>query len=333
MDKRIREILYFFSNLGDPKIKRKIYVFSACILISAFIWVMIKLSKEYTTEIKYPIVYQEVPHDKVLVKASDSILSLKIETKGFRLFFLRNIRIPHPLYINVSESLYKIQGSKNRYFLPISEFGRDLNRQLNSKTTLLSIEPDTLFVRIKDVESKKVPVKAQYSIELPNQYKPYGPINVKPDSIIVSGLDNYLDTLEFVSTKPFVVKKIEKEQYDIPVANAYKKHGLHLSKDKFTVHIDIEKYTEEQRILPLYVFNEPDTIEVKTFPSEVEVSYLLAIKDYNKIANSDFKAFVDYNDITNDKNTLRVKLDEYPDQVDINNISPKRVEFIIIRND
>lgn len=294
---------------------------------------MIKLSKEYTTEIKYPFVYQKLPHDKVLVDASDSILRLKIETKGFRIFFLRNIRIPHPLYINVSESLYKIPGSKNRYFLPISKFGRDLNRQLNSKTTLLSIEPDTLFVRIKDVESKRVPVRPQYTMDLPSQYKPYGPVNVKPDSITVSGLDNYLDTLEFVFTKPFVIKKNDKEHYDIPVANAYKKHGLHLSKDKFTVHIDIEKFTEEQRTLPLYVFNQPDTIQVKTFPSEVEVSYLLAIKDYNKIANSDFKAFVDYDDITNDKNTLRVKLDEYPDQVEVNNISPGKVEFIIIRND
>ncbi len=333
MNKRVREILYFFSNLGDPKIKQKIYVFSACVFISAFIWVMIKLSKEYTTEIKYPIVYQKVPHDKVLVKTSDSLLRLKIETKGFRLFFLRNIRIPHPLYIDASESLYKVPGSRNRYFLPISEFGRDLNRQLNSKTKLLSVEPDTLFVQIKEVESKKIPVKPQYTIELPTQYKPYGQVKVKPDSIIVSGLDMYLDTLEAVYTKAFKIKEVDKDKYSISIANAYKKQGIHLSKDEFTVHFDIEKFTEEQRTLPLYVYNQPDTIQVKTFPSEVEISYLLAIKDYNKIAGSDFKAYVDYSDIKSDKNTLRVKLDEYPDQVEINNISPEKVEFIIIKND
>lgn len=308
-------------------------MFSACIFISAFIWIMIKLSKEYTTEIKYPIIYKQVPHDKVLIETSDSLLKLKIETKGFRLFFLRNIRVPRPLYINVSKSLYKVPRSKNRYYLPISKFGSDLNRQLNSKTTLLSVDPDTLFVRIKDVESKKVPVKAQYTIELPTQYKPYGRVKVKPDSITVSGLDIFLDTLESVFTKPFKIKDIEKEKYEIPIASAYQVSGLHLSKDEFIVHFDIEKFTEEQRKIPLYVHNQPDNIQVKTFPREVEVSYLLAIKDYNKIANSGFKAYVDYNDIKSDKNTLRVKLDEYPNQVEVNNLSPEKVEFILIKND
>jgi YbbR domain-containing protein len=246
---------------------------------------------------------------------------------------LKNIRIPHPLYINVRESLYKVPGSEYRYYLPISKFGLDLNRQLNSKTTLLSVQPDTLFLQIKEVESKKVPVRPRFTIELPSQYKPYGQVKVKPDSITVSGLDMYLDTLEFVATQPFKVKDVEKSKYNVPIAAAYKTQGMHISDDEFTVHFDIEKFTEEQRTLPLYVYNQPDTIQVKTFPSEVEISYLLAIKDYNKIAGSDFKAYIDYTDIKSEKNTLRVKLDEYPDQVEVNNISPEKVEFIIIKND
>src|SRR3989339_152575 len=98
-------------NRGGQKFRNQLYVFLMCLLVSVFLWVLVKLSREYYYTIDYRINYTQVPSAYKLTYASDTVLTLFLRIQGYDFFTDRFLRTTsHSYDLDLSEIKVKSKG-------------------------------------------------------------------------------------------------------------------------------------------------------------------------------------------------------------------------------
>ena len=105
---------------------------------------------------------------------------------------------------------------------------------------------------------------------------------------------------------------------------------MSFSQDYVQLEVAVEEFTEGKQTVPISLTNVPDSVQLKIFPREVTLSYLVSLSDYKNIAESDFIVQCDYRQlIAQNSDRLKIKLIKYPDQIELLHINPSRVEYIL----
>ncbi len=92
--------------------------------------------------------------------------------------------------------------------LSLPETSRDMLSEELDQVKILNISPDTLFFRLTDIVTKKVPVMPALKMHerfYQKQFTQNGDISISPDSITISGPDNVVNynTFHFIPN-PFL---------------------------------------------------------------------------------------------------------------------------------
>lgn len=333
MQKSIKYIFRMVLFFGNPKNKKRLSVFIVSILLSIFLWFILKLSKTYETQIVYPLKFSELEQNKIINANNDSNLVITIQTTGFKLLTLKYMNVLTPVEIDVSKGLTKCPNKANTYFFITEPLQERIETQFEKRLEIIDIYPDSLFFEIKNLRTKKVPIKFNHSIEIGNQYQIYDNFTLTPDSILISGDKRTLDTVKFIETETIIIDNPEIKEVKANIASKHFKQQLKFQTKPILVRFSIEKFTENTLQLPVKVVNAPQNLFVKCFPESVTVRFLLAIKDFSLIKSDAFTVEVDYKSIEPDQNTLKPVIMSFPDKVRIQSMEPELVEFIILRND
>ena len=151
-------------------------------------------------------------------------------------------------------------------------------------------------------------------------------IKTTPDSILVSGPSTCIDTLQYISTIPIELKKLHKNtsfQLDLVT-----QPNLSLQTTSIKVELEIEQYTETKRTCPIIVTNAPDSLNIRLFPSQVQISYAVGLSQYDQIKDQDFVFSVEFP--KNSETTyLEVKATKIPSCIQNLSYSPKKIEYIL----
>jgi hypothetical protein len=67
------------------KSNNKLRVFLLFLLFSFLFWTLIKLSKEYISEVEFGVVYTDVPQNKLIQNEPVDKVKLTLKTTGFKL--------------------------------------------------------------------------------------------------------------------------------------------------------------------------------------------------------------------------------------------------------
>ncbi len=316
---------------GKNEFRKKALLFSFFLLLSVIFWLMNALSKSYSSEIQYPIRYRNFPGDKVLIGEMPGNLSIRVYAHGYTLLRHRLSARYIPINFNVqSFSLNRLRLEDSSLYFIETRFAREyISKQLNSEFEILDIKPDTLFFPFTDIVTKKVDVKLS-SVFMPDkQFVFRGKPEIIPDSVRVSGPEYLVDTLEsiFTSGQDQILIDADKE---IQIRLKDIKH-LSTETDEVTVRFRVEKFTEKTLKVPLDVLNLPDSLTLRLFPSNVEVSCQVGLSNFEKLQPGMFKASVDFGHIDQGQSRLNVSLDSYPEFVKSTKFSPRTVEYLIIR--
>jgi hypothetical protein len=333
--KYIRVFLNFLDQLPEKiaifrkKYQQKIFLFLFFVVLSTIFWFIRSLSEVYEAEILYPVKYGDIPENKVLVNEPPDRLKLKVRAVGRAIlshkysFFLR------PLRFNVSSYTINTIGTDSCYVL--TKIAREALSQELGNLTILDISPDTLFFRFTEMVTKKVGIKhniANYPDIFARQYMLNGNLSFIPDSIIVSGPYNIIDTLKNVYTEPLSLNNLNDS---LERSCALKKiDQVTFSRKKVRLLIPVDKYTEQSYLINIKHLNVPDSIVIKTFPSSVRITYTITLSYYNKLEPGMLEPYVDYNNIESGMSSkLKVMLDNVPDFVHSLTLYPSSVEFLI----
>lgn len=184
-----------------------------------------------------------------------------------------------------------------------------------------------MYFDFADRVFKKVPVVSRVNPKPATQYMVHGQIKLVPDSITISGANPIIDTIDFVFTKSQdlvdLVSKYEDKVKLVKIRN------VNFSENEVEVSINIEKFTEGTQKLKINLINVPDSVELRTFPNSVAVTYFVALSDYEKVLPQLFEVVVDYSDTEKQKSTLDVKITNQPSYIKSLRYNPKSVEYII----
>ena len=139
----------FIENARKPRGQRfrnQLYVFLVCLVISVFIWSLVRLSKEYIYTVSYNVRYTNTPSNLKLVSTSDTAIRLNIKVQGFDFFSDRFfMRKSHLIEISLQHvKLIKLDKFTTGYLLT-SRIGKEISDQLIYPLEIYSYSPDTLF--------------------------------------------------------------------------------------------------------------------------------------------------------------------------------------------
>ena len=316
----------------SPKRKSRynIYVFLICLFFSTLIWFFIQLSKDYELELAVGIDYINVPKDKFIVKA-DTAIDIKIKVNGFKLL-LGKIPKKQRIKVNLADvSFKKVSNTQMTGSVEIKNFIQNL---ITSKIPFIekieAISPEKISLDLDNAFIKKVPVKAVYSYALDKQYFIYGAIRIQPDSVLVSGQKSNVEKIRYIETDSMAFGNL-KEPFESSLK--LKSEGIfsyNLSQKNVKINIPVEKFTEMELNVPIYIPEYKTVKHIKIFPENARLTVMVALKDYHNISAGMFKVVVDTVDM-NKKTTLPLILDEAPQYVKVNKISPEMVEYINIK--
>jgi YbbR domain-containing protein len=192
----------------------------------------------------------------------------------------------------------------------------------------MSIRPDTLFFSFDRIISKSVPVIPDIEVLTARQYSVKGSIQIKPDSVILTGPKHIIDTIAGVKTRFRRLSGVDETVSKSFFLKTSKEYSTSTKKVQLT--IPVEQFTEAELRVPIKILNCPDSIDVKIFPDEVTIKCQVAVTDYSQFRQRPFEVILDLNKAdlySSDK--IPVEIPNVPPFVNSLRVSPSEVDFLI----
>lgn len=317
----------YFKN-RNIRIDRNILSYTICVIIAAILWFLNALNKEYTSEISYPVRYTDLPKGKYLVSELPSDITLEVKAKGFTLvgYRISTSFLPINLDINSYSNYMLEKDNILEYTLKLSTIKDRINNQLNSDIKLLNIKPEEIYFKFSHAVTKMIPVKPIVDYSLKKQYILKDEITAVPDSILVSGPASMMDTLSYIPTQIWKAGEISKNlsrtiDLDFPP-------NFSAEEKSVKINIELERFTEAKRNIPISVWNLPDSLNIKLFPNTVDISYEIGLSRYDKVTDKDFEFIVNYSQTPN-SSYLPVEIVKIPSFIKNLSYTPQKVEYIL----
>lgn len=318
---------YISRKFKSVKIKRDALVFIVFLLISSLFWLLNALSETYSATFTIPIKYINIPEDEAIVEKSHEKLTLKVRGGGYTI--LRQKVSNTISSITIDASKLSRTNDEGRAFLLLYLQRENIQKQLYIGLEHESIEPDTLFVSICKMKRKNVMIRPNGNIKPDQQFLVSGPVLFTPDSVEVFGSVNIVDTMTYIQTEYFVFDKVRDPV--ICEISLNEPNDISLSTKKVQMKIPIELFSEKSVLVPITAIGLDDSLIIKTFPSEIIITYQAGLSRFEHINPSDFRAIVETEQILEGERPvrLRVKIDKTPEYLHSYNYSPYFVEYLL----
>lgn len=310
---------------------KRIVVFLFFVFISSLFWFLNQLEATYETNISYPVRFENFPKNKVIVGEMPENFTVRVKARGFKILEYKISNTFLPYVIDVSKLTLRFHSSEktSKFFTLTRMLEDNIDSQMGADFQVLSIKPDTLFFEFTKVVTKKVPVYSTIKAETEPQFMIKGNVIFDPDSVLISGAKQNIDTIHQVLTEEIKIGKLNKDFTDevdiMPIKN------VDISSTSASVLIRVEKFTEGSQIVEIKTLNVPDSLILRVFPNETTVSYHVGLTDYEKVIPQLFDIIVDYDDIKSQPQKLNLKINNYPDYLQSVRVFPTSVEYIIER--
>jgi len=325
MNKNINKIPQYF-RIEKIRNDKRIVVYLVCVLIATALWFLNALSKDYSTTISYPVKYVNPPSHQFLSNVPPSKLDMKVDAHGFTLLRHKLSLSFSPIVLNLSNITKDITPTNGIYQIQSSGLLRRIRSQVSNEITIVEIQPEFIPIVLDSLKTKTVPVKTNFNLEFKPQYNLQKPIQLTPRQVKITGPSAIIDTIQSLKLDKLSLKELDQNMAtNVKVLYPDK---TEVSPEKVLVTIEVEKYTEKDIKIPILIKNKPDGISVKLFPSEVKVTCLVGLSEFENVTSNDFSAIVDYKDISNDTKNLSLKIEQKSSFIQVVRYSPESVEYL-----
>lgn len=311
---------------AEPKNKRSVLTFLVFLVISTALWLLIKLSNDYSTQTTFSLQLEEVPADK-WISSPELAVKMSLNTDGFHTLRCKMIREPKRVVtIPLNEVPYR-QETGNTYSFSSQYVAERIADFLGIGTSDVVMNDDKVYFNMDMLKSKVVPIAFQSDIKTQRQYDVYGIPTIDPSTITIFGPQEVIDTVK--SVKTVKVSKVNVNQgFHETVGLDLLGGTIRSNVKEVTVEVNVEKFTEKDIEVPIKVSG---GLRVRFFPETMKVKCLVAIKDYASIVPEDFSVAVDRQQLENLQPLLDVRLASWPQYVQVLSTSPDKVEYLIVQ--
>jgi YbbR-like protein len=313
------------SNLSITN-KRKVKVFLFILILTSIIWLLIELSKSYTSSAIFTVEYKNIPSEKLLQSKPISEINITLKAPGFSL--LKYKLKKHNLAINLKSV---VKRGTTYYLLPNQQISY-FNAQLASETEVMGVLNDTIFVELGNNKSKKVPIYLSSNIKFKLGYNLTKDIKIIPDSVLITGSEKFVDSIKELSTEILELSDVYKDiNAQLGLILPSKDINIILSTTRVKINGEVDKFTEGSFTIPVALINKPEGVKINTFPKQIEVIYQAGLSNFNKITKNSFLVVYDYEQYKNDTllKYLTPVIKQKSEFISSMKIKPSQIEFLI----
>ena len=312
---------YIESKSSGSPMTKTVLNYLIFVFISFMFWAFLSLNNNIQHDIEIPIKINEIPDSSTIITSMPTHVSVNVKDKGISLLKFLVGKTP---VLNLKFKDYALQ--EGVFFISNTELRRKIRGLFDNSTTIQGISIENINIKYTNLPGKKVPIRLDLDIKPNIQYVIYGSVEQDVDSAIVFADRNALAEIDEVYTYRVVEQNLKdtllRTVAIAPIQN------VKIEPERIQLTIPVEPLISKKLNIPIQVKNMPEGMNVITFPSVVEVSFLVPFSMYRK--NIPMAAVVDFNDIKRTKsNKVNVKIEESPALYNNISLGQDSVEFII----
>ena len=292
-----------FHILGKKFRSRDFKIFLLFLLLSVLMWSAEKLRQQYRVNIPFEIESVNVPESYVVPGREVDKVNVTIEGSGFSIL-LSSFR-SNTVTVPVSGlGRLQIGGETWAVFLPRRK--HDFQEVMPEGIRFVEVSTDTILIPLLKVRQKLLPVRVRQEVMLSPQHQMSSPVVVSPDSILVKGTNNVMDTLSCIYTEdlePLLISDTTKFEARLVMPSNT------LSNDKVvSVTYNVEPYTEKNLSVGIRCINVPRNYEATLFPPAVRMTFRVGLSRFEEAEKVMFDVVADFKGIHPGDGKTQVKL-------------------------
>jgi hypothetical protein len=318
---------WILQNLSKMDLK----VYFVFLIITSGMWLIMKLSDNYNRYVEVEITIVDIPKGQVLLSKSDTVIKVFVSAEGYKLLSITNM-MSNEVYIPYNN--FDFDRNSNKLIIGTIKSKRLknlINKQLGIKVTEKSIEPDSISITLDKLRSISLPIKFDADLETTLGFRQYGQPVFNPQNVLVTGPASLVDTIQFINTKRMKFKDLN-NSFSKEMILVSPSPLIHLSKNKSLVNVEIVEFVEGEIEVPVQVKTNIPNIKIKTFPSQIKITYQVAMPDYKNIHDSLFLVSVTIDSIAVlQHKKLIPSIIKMPKGIENLRIEPNKLDFIILK--
>ncbi len=266
--------------------------FALCLLLAFSIWLIHNLTLDYSD---FLTVQMTVRCDNIeghAVRSANSCdVVARCRTSGYNI--IRHARAFRRSSVEVPMDRQSLtHKSGESFYITRKELNEAAHLLYGEKVNVEYFLSDTLYFRFPYETHKRVPVFPVRSLSFAPQYMSLDDLNVEPDSVTVYGEPYHLENVDRIFTETIKLQNLKASAAG--VARLEKVKGVRLSENEVHYSIDVMRYVEVIRDVPIDVINVPDDKELMIYPSKAEVIFRCVFPLVSDVSLAEF--YIDYND-------------------------------------
>ena len=309
----------------EKKDKTKLLTFLIFLLISTALWFLIKLTKDYSSQTVFTVIYSEVPVNK-WVSTPEQQVKCSFVADGFATLRHNLVREHRRIVeIPLDEVPYRLEGGVT-YSYSSQYVAERIAGWLGIPASNITMSEDKQYFNMEELQSKEVPVLVPLDVYTQRQYDVYDVPKVTPALVTVYGPKNVLDTMTAVYTETLHAANVS-ENIVRTLGIDYYNGAVRAEEKTAEVLVEVEQYTETDIEVPVKV---TDSLNLRFFPETMTVKCMVPIKDYAGITGTSFQVLADTAQLHRRLPLLNIELVQVPDHVHVLKTEPDQVEYLII---
>jgi hypothetical protein len=300
---------------------QRVYVFFFCFFIAALFWLLLVLTKEYTSTVQVKVMYSDFPSGLIQANRLPEKFVINIKASGYNLISMNK---DNELNIDVASLIEAKQGVQK---ISARVLIHDLAQQMGNDVSIISILPDSLEFALNYSTSVRLAVKPNLDVSFDRQYDSVS-LHVSPDSVTATMPASYKGNIRNIETEKIKAQALRgslKKKVKL-----FAPEGISLDTSEAEVFLEVEKFTEGTMQVPVYLVNVPSGFSVKIYPDVVTVKYLVSLSHYADIKPEMFHITVDASGAPSDTDEkLDVDVVGIPSGVRSVACQPLQVDFIL----
>ncbi len=300
----------------------KEFLFFLFFVFIAFVfWLLNALNYDLEDNVAVKVDVKGVPGDIMFITPQVQTVDVRIRDKGTKLInYIFRVRD-----LSLDIDFDEIDNKDGRAAI----LTRDLLAARGSfpqTTSVVSVQPDTLFFEYTNSKAIKLPVKLN-SMVRPDIYHYVKSVSIVPDSVTVYLPQRNTTPYDCVETLLIPQQSIGDST---TIAVGLKEiPGAKLIPEEVSVSYEVDVYVDKVLQLPVTAVNFPYGVELKTFPTKVDVAFQIGSDDMRRLRDKDFGAVIDYKTLDLKSEKADVTLQYVPDYVRNARLLQTQVDYLL----
>lgn len=298
---------------------RNVIVFSVFLLIASFLWCVIALNDEGQADFRMPVRMIHVPDSVTVVSAVPQYVSVGVNARGSQLL---KYSWSKPPFFDIDFRAFR-DGS----YLRLTDTDlKSIARQALGGLQVSVVSLDSLRISFTSRPPVILPVRLDCSVTPGPQVSLAGKPVLSTDSVKVYVAGHHSVDVSSISTEPIRLQSIDESvtRRVRLIAPPF----CRVIPDSVEVTVKVEPLIFKTRRIPIQSINVPPGEKLVTFPSQIDVMYMIPVSDYLETAPR-ISVIADYNSISPSTGKVRLKIAEASDDLQNVHLASDSAEYII----